>query len=142
MGVSEAFKQSQSLELMYEAYKKGMKIRKIDVEKLDKAIRNFEMKYEKSKFTIRDLRQVPDVLRRHVSPSYTDKVIDTFVAVFCKYTDNMKPENVDEHTFIYYFIDNILSLNVPATTQDDKDFNDNLIKSINRFLNEIKSRIA
>lgn len=142
MGVSEAFKQSQSLDLMYEAYKKGMKIRKIDVEKIDKTVRNFEMKYEKSKFTVRDLRQVPEVLRRHVSPSYTDKVLDTFVAVFCKYTDKMKPENVDEHTFIYYFIDNILSLNVPTATQADKDFNDNLIKSINRFLNEIKSRVA
>lgn len=142
MGVSEAYKQSQSLEMMYEAYKKGMKIRKIDVEKIDKTIRRFGIKYENHKLTIRDLAQVPETLRRHVSPAYTDKVVNTFVAVFCKYTDKMNPDNIDEHTFMYYFINNILSLDVPAITQEDKDFNDNLIKSINHFMNEIKERIA
>lgn len=143
--VSRGYEQAHTLENMYSAYSKGgkqMKIRKIDIEKIHKVIREFETKYEKSTFTIRDLNNTIEVLSRHVNPRFTETDIKAFIVVFCKYTHNMKPANVADHTFMYYFINNILTLDMPVSDKTVVQFNEQFMDTVNHFLNLVHDRIS
>ena len=141
MRVSEGFKQAHSMEEMYIAYGDGkIRIRKIDVEKFDKTIRNFNYKYENSNMVIRDISGAVDVLSRHVNKMISITAIKTFIVIICKYCENMKPSNLYEHTFMYYLVNNILSLDIPFTKEEDIMWNDEFLKNINKFLTLIEQR--
>lgn len=142
--VVDGYKQAYSLEKMYSAYSKGgkqMRVRKIDVEKIYKLIREFETKYEKSTFTIRDINHAIDILPRHINARYNEQDVKALIAVFCKYTQNMTPSNVADHTFMYYFINNILSLDIPVTDKDAIAYNEKFIENINHMLGLIKEKM-
>lgn len=144
MKISAGFEESYSLKGMYERFCNGgklMKIRHIDIENLHKVIRNFEMKYERSSFVIRDLNTCFDVLRRHVNQRFSDKVIKGFIITFCNYSKNMDANKPEEHTFMYYFINNIKILDVPMVNADDIKFKENFIENINHFLGAIQQRM-
>lgn len=144
LDISDGYKQAHSLEKMYDAYMHGgkkMKIRHIDLEDINKVIRNFEMKYENNNFTIRDINSAIDVLSRFVNSRFTDNVIKGFIIVFCIYTSSMNPKNTEEHTFMYYFINNILSLDVPTTDKDDIEWRNEFVDNINHFMSAIADRI-
>lgn len=141
LDVSEGFKQAHSMEEMYAAYGNSkIRIRRIDVEKLDKTIRRFNYKYENSTMVIRDISSAVDVLSRHVNKRISLIAIKTFVAIICKYCENMKPSNLAEHTFMYYLINNILSLDIPFTNEADIIWNDEFLNNINKFLTLIEER--
>lgn len=139
--VSEGFKQAHTMEDMYAAYGNSkIRVRRIDVEKLDKTIRRFNYKYENSTMVIRDISSAVDVLSRHVNKRISLTAIKTFVAIICKYCENMKPSNLAEHTFMYYLINNILSLDIPFTNEADIIWNDEFLKNVNNFLTLIEER--
>lgn len=141
LDVSEGFKQAHSMEEMYAAYGNSkIRIRRIDVEKLDKTIRRFNYKYDNSTMVIRDISSAVDVLSRHVNKRISLTAIKTFVAIICKYCENMKPSNLAEHTFMYYLINNILSLDIPFTNEADIMWNDEFLNNINKFLTLIEER--
>ena len=141
LDVSEGFKQAHSMEEMYAAYGNSkIRVRRIDVEKLDKTIRRFNYKYENSTMVIRDISSAVDVLSRHVNKRISLTAIKTFVAIICKYCENMKPSNLAEHTFMYYLINNILSLDIPFTNEADIVWNDEFLNNINKFLTLIEER--
>lgn len=141
LDVSEGFKQAHSMEEMYAAYGNSkIRIRRIDVEKLDKTIRRFNYKYDNSTMVIRDISSAVDVLSRHVNKRISLTAIKTFVAIICKYCENMKPSNLAEHTFMYYLINNILSLDIPFTNEADIVWNDEFLNNINKFLTLIEER--
>ena len=145
LSVSEGYKQAHTLEDMYNAYIKGgkrVKIRKIDIEKLNKVIANFNTKYETSNLVVRDISPAADILARHVNKRISMTAIKGFIALFCKYTETMNPKNIGEHTFMYYFIDNILILDVPFTDEADIQFRDDYIKTVNKFLVAIEERLS
>lgn len=141
LDVSEGFKQAHSMEEMYAAYGNSkIRVRRIDVEKLDKTIRRFNYKYDNSTMVIRDISSAVDVLSRHVNKRISLTAIKTFVAIICKYCENMKPSNLAEHTFMYYLINNILSLDIPFTNEADIVWNDEFLNNINKFLTLIEER--
>ena len=141
LDVSEGFKQAHSMEEMYAAYGNSkIRVRRIDVEKLDKTIRRFNYKYENSTMVIRDISSAVDVLSRHVNKRISLTAIKTFIAIICKYCENMKPSNLAEHTFMYYLINNILSLDIPFTNEADIIWNDEFLNNINKFLTLIEER--
>lgn len=142
--ISEGYKQSYTMEDMYKMYTTTgkLKIKRIDVDKIHRLINEFNRKYENSKFTIKDLSNMVPVLERWVNIRYTQMAIKGFVAVFCKYTANMNPDNVDEHTFMYYFIHNILSLDIYDTNDEvEKKYRDDLIATIEKFLDVITEKM-
>lgn len=139
--VSKGFEQAHSMKDMYDAYSDGkVRIRKIDIEKLNKTIRRFNSKYETSKMVIRDISNAEEVLARHVHKMYSQTAIKAFIALICKYCENMSPDNLAEHTFMYYLVNNILSLDVPFTNEADIMWNDEFINNVNRFLGLIEQR--
>ena len=57
------------------------------------------------------------------------------------YTKNMKPDNIVEHVFMYYFIKNILGI-VYCNKDDEKEVKFcNMVKdNVNRFLKTIEEK--
>ena len=69
-------------------------------------------------------------------PSYINMDdIRKFLITFCKYCRNFKPENIVEHTFMYYFIMNIRTLDI--YNKDDEKDNEFYKKFINNIVSFI-----
>ena len=140
----EAYKQSYTLEKFKEAYDNNkIKIKKIEIEKFNRTCQSFDIKYEKSKASIHEISMLKPVLDRHAEKKFDIIVIETFIVAFIKYTLNMKPANLNEHIFMYYFITNILSFDYyDKTNEADVKFHEDLAHTINEFLEDIRERIS
>lgn len=139
--ISYSFKQSYLLEDMYKTCRDTGKLRVkyIEMEKPSKVYKDFNMKYEKSKYAIKNFEMLEPILDRHL-PDYIDmKYIRKFLIIFCKYCKNMNPNKIQDHVFMYYFITNITSLDLfDKNNSQDKEFYDKIIDNIIRFIELIK----
>ena len=144
--VHDAFVESYMMTEMLELYKRGkIRVREIDIEKFAKTCRNFNFKYQNSTNVINDVTQTLVILDRHADKKFDIDVIKAFICAFIKYTDikNMKPDDIVDHTFMYNWIFNIITLDM--YNKDDEfsvEFHDQLINNINNFLAVIAERKA
>lgn len=142
--VHDAFIESYMMSDMMSMYTKGkIRVRKIDVEKFKKTCSSFNFKYQKSTNVINDATQTLPILDRYVDKKYDIDIIKEFICIFIKYTDikNMKADDIVDHTFMYNWIFNIISLDM--YNKDDEfavQFHDQLINNINSFLKLINDR--
>lgn len=89
---------------------KTCKIRNIESREPEKRVfSHFNRKYENHRYTINDIRSCPDILDRHLV-EYSHLQNTLLCIAFCKYCKNMIPDNMNEHTFMYYFIRNIIAI--------------------------------
>ena len=140
---SRMFKQSYTYEDMYEAYKLGkIKVKNIQVEKLNRTCSEFNRKYYNNTFKINDIGMIIGVLDRKLDKKYNIAAIKKFTVAFINFTKNFTPANIPEHVFMYYFIQNILALDVDVPENGQDEFNDLLISNINKFLDLIIERDA
>lgn len=125
---------------------KHVKIKKFDLEKPSRVYSNFINKYTNHKNNITDIRICPDILDRHIKSDHVSNV--KLCLAFCKYTMNMSPDNVNDHTFMYYFIRNIITLDrlnpkgVVYDTMDNasKKFYDGFVSNINKCIDNLSNR--
>lgn len=140
----ESYIQSYTYENMLNEYKNGkLKIKKIKIEKMYRTCEEFNFKYIKSKNEINDIKLLVAALDKKAHKSFDMDVIKEFICVFIEYTNKKKldPNNYADHIFMYYFIHNILTLDMyNASDVKDKDFHDQLHKNINDFLQAIVDR--
>lgn len=142
--VHDAFIESYMMTDMLDMYTRGkIRVRKIDVEKFKKTCASFNFKYQKSTNVINDVTQTLAILDRHADKSYDLDIIKEFICVFIKYTDikNMRADDIVNHTFMYNWIFNIISLDM--YNKEDEfavQFHDQLINNINNFLKVINDR--
>ena len=135
---SRMFTQSYTYEDMYEAYKTGkIKVKNIQIEKLNRTCSEFNRKYYNNTFKINDVGMTIGVLDRKLDKKYNITAIKKFVVAFINYTKNFTPANIPEHVFMYYFIQNILALDIDVPENSQVEFNDLLINNINKFLDLI-----
>ena len=106
--VKQSFEDAFNLEKFIE-FCKTCKIKKIEIEKPDREFSHFNSKYSKHENTINDIRACPNILKHHLTEFNEDQCKMVCVA-FCKYATDMSPDNMLEHTFMYYFIRNIIML--------------------------------
>lgn len=132
---SHAFIQAYTYEEMYQAYAAGkIKIKPIMIDKFKKTCSDFNQKYYKSNFTIRDIGTTIPVLDKILPEKYNIVSIQKFIAAFISYTRLYTPSNIAQHVFMYFFIQNILLL---QTTIGNQDFNDKVKENICKFLDLI-----
>lgn len=145
-GIADACVESYMMTGFIDAVKNHkLRIRKIDIEKPQKIVRDFNTKYENSKININNVWDLTYCIPRHLSEASTPVdpeviTIDTihaFVVAFCRYCENMKNTNVEEHTFMYYFIKNILYLDTTAPGAEFTEFGKQLIDRIKGILETI-----
>ena len=137
--VKEAYIQSYTLDDFIRALTfNKIKIKKIDVDKYQRHIRDFNYKYEgDTPFIIRDIRDTIPVLKRKFD-KYPEEYIIKFIVAFIKFTMNMSAKDPIDHTFMSYFISNIISLDEVATTEGEYAFIDMLMSRLDlaiRFVN-------
>ena len=144
VAVHDAFIESYMMTDMLDMYSRGkIRVRKIDVEKFKKTCNSFNFKYQNSTNVINDITQVIMILDRYADKRFDLDIIKEFICVFIKYTDikNMKADNVVDHTFMYNWIFNIITLDMYNKEDEfSVEFHDQLISNINNFLSVITER--
>ena len=144
--VHDAFVESYMMSNMLDMYSRGkLRIRKIDIEKFKKTCNSFNFKYQNTTNVINDIHAVLPILDRMVDKKYDLDTIKEFICAFIKYTDvkNMRANNIVDHTFMYNWIFNIISLDMYDREDEDAiKFRDQLINNINGFLQIITDRKA
>lgn len=135
---SRMFTQAYTYEDMYEAYKnRKIKVKNIQIDKFNRTCQEFNRKYYNSTFQIKDVGMTLPILDRLLDSKYNIVAIKKFIVAFINYTKFFIPANIDEHVFMYYFIQNILTLDIKLPGNEYEGFNDLLKENINRFLDLI-----
>lgn len=119
-------KMEDLLDAIYDGYKLNrmrgfhIRIKKFDLEKPGRVFDIMRSKYETSKYNMYNLYQITAILNRHlVKNGYTPFGL-SFILTFCKFCQNYRPENPEEHAFMYYCVYNIALLDV----YHDKDYDE------------------
>lgn len=97
-----------------------------DVKKYARFCREFNYKYNTTDLIIKDCSLMSLSLARVLPQTYSEDNIKKFIIFFCKAVANMKPSNLIEHTFMYYTVSTIISLD--RLKADNKFFEDSVNK--------------
>lgn len=139
--ISKMFIQSYTYEDMYNAYvNRKIKVKNIQIDKFKRTCQEFNRKYYNNKFTIKDVGLTIGVLDRNLDKKYNIACIQKFIVLFINYTKNFTPANIDEHVFMFYFIQNILALDIKIPGSDYYEFNEVVKQNIYKFLDLIIER--
>ena len=127
----------------FKEYCKTVKIKKFDLEKPNRIFDSFNQKYINHKNNISNIADCPSLLNQHIDDPDSNL---KYCLAFCKYCMNMSPDNIEEHTFMYYFIRNIILLDrlnphgklYDTMDEKSKTFYDNRIALIKECSSYIK----
>lgn len=131
----------------FKEFCKRVKIKKYELERPDKVFLNFNRKYFNHRLNINDIRATPNVLNRHIKNN--EEGVYKFCIAFCKYCLNFSPDNPAEHVIMYYFVKNILVLDLlcpngvrPTVGETDSAVSPEGLKMYDAFLSAINECIA
>lgn len=150
-GVEKFEKMRDSIDSAYNLkdfaqYCKRVKIKNYELERPEKVFRDFNMKYIDHTYNINDITYCPSILDRHLGESLDNTRL---CIAFCKYAQNMSPDNIEEHTFMYYFIRNIITIDklnpkgkaYDTMTDTSKAFYDTFINNLKTCIEHINTRL-
>lgn len=134
--ISETYKDTYTFKRIIKKINNKSNIKKeLDKQLKDypKIVKKFSAKYAHSKFTIDSISLVVGTLDRHLDrEKYEYQILLKFVILFCNICKGYDNNNPFEHTYMYYTIKNILSLdNVSAK---DTEFYKEIIENISSVL--------
>ena len=106
-GVSDTYKTTYTFEVLREALN-NRKVRQAikDPSKFKKVCKKFNDKYINSRFKISSVDMCYGAIHSAI-PEMTDEYIKKFIMLFCKTCENMNPDDINDHVFMYYTIQNI-----------------------------------
>ena len=142
--VKEAYRQSYTYENMLAAYKEGkIKVKKIQVEKFNRTCEEFNFKYQKTQNIINDIKTLLPKLDRVAAKHFDLNIIKEFIVIFINYVKNMDVNDYKDHTFMYYFIYNINTVDYyDPENAEQEEHHKQIINNINTFLQAIVDRKA
>lgn len=131
----------------FKEFCKHCKIKTIEMKKPNRVYDSFIHKYETNDAIINDIRTCPDVIIRHLTEFTKDQAMMICLA-YCKYCCNMNPDNMAEHTFMYYFIRNIIAIDrinprgraYHSISTKDKVFYDTFVANLRECMNNLLER--
>lgn len=119
--IADNYKDAKTYKTIKELVDTNAKVtRKLDreVKRFKQYIRDFHYKYEKNtRFKIDSLELVLKVLVRHTKLSEEQCI--KFLIMFCRIALNMTPNNVADHTYMYYTLKTITMLDAFGNTEDE-----------------------
>lgn len=123
------------------------KIKNYEVKEPKRVFDYFNNKYVNHKLVINDIRCCPDILDRHLT-EYTHDQNMILCMAFCKYCLNMHPDRMEDHTFMYYFIRNIIAIDrlnpkgniYESMDERSKKFYDGFVTSLRLALENVLER--
>lgn len=137
-----SFRNAYTFDNLIEAYKNNggaYKAKPIELEKFQtRILNNFNSKYINSTYDIPNINQAYHILDKKLPSDIDINDIKRFFILFCKYTNNYSPSVIEEHTFMYYTIMNIITLNF-IDLYEENDENDFLQKVKNGIINVINT---
>ena len=95
------------------------------------------MKYENSSYNIYNLDLCRPILVRNLGIDV--KYADLFLITFCKYCQNMKPDNVTDHAFMYYTIYNIVLVDMNRS-ENTKAVSKEFLENVKKVIDNAKER--
>ena len=136
----DAIADSYNLTRLKEAAPTMKKIRRIEMEKpRQRAFSYFENKYKDSQYNMYSLDDALKALNKHNPVGKDDPYWNTkFLVAFCRFCDKYSPSVVYEHSFMFYTIYNIISLNV-YYGEDYNQFAEQFFKNINEVIELLKT---
>lgn len=114
--IASAFDEVYNLNHL-EEFAKTVKIKKYEIENPDRVFTTFNSKYYNNKIQINDIRACPKILYHHFK-HWSKKLALAVCEVFCKECLNYNPTDAYYHTYMYYFIRNIIAMDVIAPQGD------------------------
>lgn len=139
--IAEAYHQSYTLDnIKNEIINNGgkLKFKPIELEKVSRVFNTFNIKYETSEFMIPNIMEALDIAIEKF-PEYDVKDITKFFIIFCKFCKNYTPDNIEQHTFMYYTLMNIITLNFEDVNKDN-EFAKSIRKSVSEVIDLIKEK--
>ncbi len=109
-----------------------------DIKNYEKVCRDFNIKYEKSRFKINNVLMLAPILNRKLPNIYTQEDIMKFVMLFCRECYLKDPNEVLDHVFMYYTIQNILMLDYVVDSDESTPFLKQLLSNICEVIDKIK----
>ena len=142
--VQKSFVQACTYEEMFNEIKMGkLKYRKIDLEDFDKTCKKFNSQYEDSTNVITDVAQAWPALCRNTNINGNPELYKEFICLFIAYCrkHNLEANNIIDHTFMYYFIQNIITLEFyNPDNEDDVKFHDDIVANIQRVIDYLSQK--
>ncbi len=141
--VSKYFEYSYTMELLHrEIDRRRGRLNGIlngDLKKYNKFCNHFSREYAISKFNISDIRIVAPILERKISmeSGITSDDIKKFVILFCKTCERMQSSRIHEHTYMYYFINSIATLDHIDIMKTE--FSKTLVSNIEKTILDMKN---
>lgn len=126
---------------------KSIKIKNGELKKPQQVFNSFNFKYEKHDNNINNIADCPILLERHL-PKYNQTQKLALCMAFCKYCMNFTPDDIEEHTFMYYFIRNIVAADrlsgrgklISAMDEPSKAFYDRFMKAVSNCIDNLTLR--
>lgn len=104
-----------------------------EIKRFNQYSRDFSYKYKNSKFKIDSLELAAKVLFRHL-PDISEDRIKAFLILFCRIAQNMHPNNISEHAYMYYTLKTITMLD--AYTKQEGGYQ-KTVDTLNRIMPEL-----
>lgn len=124
-----------------------IKIKKYEIERPDKVFNDFCFKYQDTALAINNVKDITYCIPRHLKEStiapaegVTTDTVYAFAVAFCKYCMNYKPSNNYQHMFMYYFIRNILAMDIVGSGEQVSEFYTELITNVVDCMNIIHEK--
>jgi len=113
-----------------------------DISKYSKICKNFNLKYENSRFKINNVMLLLGILNRKFAdnPDILEEDIIRFIMLFCRECELKDSNNIIDHTFMYYTIQNILMLDYVNNTEESTEFTKQLLSNITDVIMLIREK--
>ena len=134
----DAINDSYTLNRLKEGVPKMKKIRKIEMEKpKTRVFADFEAKYRESPYNMYSLDVALDILNKHNVHEDDPNANLRFLIAFCKYCEKYNPNIIPEHSFMFYTVYNIITLDIYKGA-DFIEFSTEFLKNVNEVIELIK----
>ena len=140
-GIIDAYKESYLCEDLVATIKKGkIRVKNFDISKYTRYCREFCHKYEgDTPFVIHDVSRCLPVLVRKLGDKYTPDQLTAAIIAFIKYSQNKSSKDVIDHTYMSYFVSNIINLDIISTKTEQEAFSSILIDNIEKVVRAINN---